>query len=98
MFKNFLMDETGAELAEYAVAVALLVAVALVVYKVLGQGISDANSTSWATSSTVAQSATKNVPCRTRRYGFGGRDSDRCTTTCSTRCPSGETIASAARS
>lgn len=44
MFKNFLMDETGAELAEYAVAVALLVAVALVVYKVLGQGISDANS------------------------------------------------------
>jgi Flp pilus assembly pilin Flp len=44
MLKNFLMDETGAELAEYAVAVALLVAVALVVYKVLGQGISDANS------------------------------------------------------
>lgn len=44
MLKNFLMDETGAELAEYAVAVALLVAVALVVYEVLGQGISDANS------------------------------------------------------
>jgi Flp pilus assembly pilin Flp len=44
MFKNFLMDETGAELAEYAVAVALLVAIALVVYQVLGQGISDANS------------------------------------------------------
>lgn len=44
MLKTFLMDETGAELAEYAVAVALLVAVALVVYKVLGQGISDANS------------------------------------------------------
>jgi Flp pilus assembly pilin Flp len=44
MLKNFLMDETGAELAEYAVAVALLVAVALVVYNVLGQGISDANS------------------------------------------------------
>lgn len=44
MFKNFFMDETGAELAEYAVAVALLVAVALVVYQVLGQGISDANS------------------------------------------------------
>jgi Flp pilus assembly pilin Flp len=44
MLKNFLMDETGAELAEYAVAVALLVAVALVVYQVLGQGISDANS------------------------------------------------------
>jgi Flp pilus assembly pilin Flp len=44
MLKNFLMDETGAELAEYAVAVALLVAVAIVVYEVLGQGISDANS------------------------------------------------------
>jgi Flp pilus assembly pilin Flp len=44
MFKNFLMDETGAELAEYGVAVALLVAIALVVYQVLGQGISDANS------------------------------------------------------
>jgi Flp pilus assembly pilin Flp len=44
MFKNFLMDETGAELAEYAVAVALLVAIALVVYQVLGQGIADANS------------------------------------------------------
>lgn len=44
MFKNFLMDETGAELAEYAVAVALLVAIGVVVYSVLGQGISDANS------------------------------------------------------
>ena len=43
MFKNFLMDETGAELAEYAVAVALLVAVALVVYQLLGQGIYDSN-------------------------------------------------------
>jgi Flp pilus assembly pilin Flp len=44
MFKNFLMDETGAELAEYAVAAALLVAIGMVVYSVLGQGISDANS------------------------------------------------------
>ena len=44
MLKNFLMDETGAELAEYAVAVALLVAIGVVVYNVLGQGISDANS------------------------------------------------------
>ncbi len=44
MLKNFLMDETGAELAEYAVACALLVAIALVIYSVLGQGISDANS------------------------------------------------------
>ena len=45
MLKNFFMDETGAELAEYAVAVALLVAIALVVYQVLGQGINDANET-----------------------------------------------------
>ena len=44
MFKNFLMDEAGAELVEYAAAAALLVAVALVIYQVLGQGISDANS------------------------------------------------------
>jgi Flp pilus assembly pilin Flp len=44
MLKNFLMDESGAELAEYAVAVALLVAIGVVVYNVLGQGISDANS------------------------------------------------------
>ena len=44
MFKNFLMDENGAELVEYAAAAALLVAVALVIYQVLGQGISDANS------------------------------------------------------
>jgi len=40
----FLSDERGAELAEYAVAVALLVAVALVVYKVLGNAINDENS------------------------------------------------------
>jgi len=44
MFKNFLMDETGAELAEYAVAVALLVAIGLVVYSTLGSGINTANS------------------------------------------------------
>jgi Flp pilus assembly pilin Flp len=45
MLKNFLMDETGAELAEYAVAVALLVAIALLVYTTLGKGINDANVT-----------------------------------------------------
>lgn len=44
MFTQFLLDETGAELAEYCVAVALLVAIALVVYQVLGQGIADANA------------------------------------------------------
>jgi Flp pilus assembly pilin Flp len=42
--KTFLADEQGAELAEYAVAVALLVAIALVVYKVLGTAINDENS------------------------------------------------------
>ena len=40
----FLSDEQGAELAEYAVAVALLVAIALVVYKTLGNAINDENS------------------------------------------------------
>jgi Flp pilus assembly pilin Flp len=56
MLKNFLMDETGAELAEYAVAVALLVAVGIVVYEVLGQGISDANS---QTGSAIKNADTK---------------------------------------
>ena len=41
---RFAKDEAGAELAEYAVAIALLVAVAIVVYSVLGQAISDQNS------------------------------------------------------
>jgi Flp pilus assembly pilin Flp len=44
MYLGFLKDEIGAELAEYAVAVALLVAIAFIVYQVLGQNISDANS------------------------------------------------------
>lgn len=42
--KSFIKTETGAELAEYAVAVALLVAIGLVVYAVLGNGINDQNS------------------------------------------------------
>jgi Flp pilus assembly pilin Flp len=37
--KNFLQDEQGAELAEYAVGVAILVAIALVVYRVLGNAV-----------------------------------------------------------
>lgn len=41
---RFLIDEQGAELAEYAVAIALLVAIALVVYKTLGTAINDQNS------------------------------------------------------
>ena len=37
--KKFLQDEQGAELAEYAVGVAILVAIALVVYRVLGNAV-----------------------------------------------------------
>ena len=44
MFKSFLKDETGAELAEYAVGVALLVAIAVVVYTVLGDAIFNSNT------------------------------------------------------
>jgi Flp pilus assembly pilin Flp len=40
----FLRNEQGAELAEYAVGVALLVAIGLIVYKVLGNSINDKNS------------------------------------------------------
>ncbi len=43
MLKNFLKDETGAELAEYAVGVALLVAIGVVVYQVLGDAINASN-------------------------------------------------------
>ncbi len=45
MLKKFVQDETGAELAEYAVGVALLVAIGIVVYKVLGNAVNDSNST-----------------------------------------------------
>lgn len=41
---RFIRDETGAELAEYAVAVALLVAIGVIVYKTLGMAINDRNS------------------------------------------------------
>jgi Flp pilus assembly pilin Flp len=37
----FLRDDQGAELAEYAVGVAILVAIAIVVYSVLGRAIND---------------------------------------------------------
>lgn len=40
----FLQNDRGAELAEYAVGVALLVAVALIVYEVLGDAIVDENN------------------------------------------------------
>ena len=39
--KSFSKDESGAELAEYAVACAILVAIAIVVLQVLGNAISD---------------------------------------------------------
>ena len=42
--RSFLSSEDGAELAEYAVGVALLVAIALVVLKVLGNAINDENN------------------------------------------------------
>ncbi|HEX6717280.1 MAG TPA: hypothetical protein VF088_09215 [Pyrinomonadaceae bacterium] len=41
---TLIKDERGAELAEYAVGVALLVAIGIVVYKVLGDGINDKQS------------------------------------------------------
>ena len=43
-FLNLVKDEQGAELAEYAVAVALLVAIAVIVYQLLGKAINDSNS------------------------------------------------------
>lgn len=41
--RRFLFSEDGAELAEYAVGVALLVAIGLIVLKVLGNAINDEN-------------------------------------------------------
>jgi len=37
--RNFLADDQGAELAEYAVGTAILVAVAIIVYKLLGDAV-----------------------------------------------------------
>lgn len=54
MLKAFLKDETGAELAEYAVAVALLVAIGLVVYKTLGTAVNQSNSTSGSKMQTAS--------------------------------------------
>ena len=39
--KIFYADESGAELAEYAVACAILVAIALIGFNILGQAIND---------------------------------------------------------
>ena len=43
--KAFLNDDRGAELAEYAVGTAILVAVAIIVYKILGDAINVKMST-----------------------------------------------------
>jgi len=39
--ENFLRDERGAELAEYAVGTAILVAIAIIVFQVLGDAINN---------------------------------------------------------
>jgi len=39
--KDFLAAEDGAELAEYAVGTAILVAIAIVVYAVLGEAVNN---------------------------------------------------------
>ena len=41
LFREFYSDESGAELAEYAVACAILVAIAIIVLNVLGQAIGE---------------------------------------------------------
>ena len=56
-FLNLVKDEQGAELAEYAVAVALLVAIAIIVYKLLGNAINDENSGTAAKVSTAVTDA-----------------------------------------
>ena len=40
-FKQFLKAEDGAELAEYAVGTAILVAIAIIVYAVLGDAVNN---------------------------------------------------------
>jgi len=52
---EFMRNETGAELAEYAVGVALLVAIAVVIYQTLGDGIANRNS---GTAAQVENAAT----------------------------------------
>ena len=39
--KSFLQDENGAELAEYAVGTAIVVAIAILVYQVLGDALNN---------------------------------------------------------
>jgi len=48
--RSFVNDEQGAELAEYAVGTAILVAIAIIVYKVLGYAAIGMRSNSFMTS------------------------------------------------
>lgn len=41
LIKEFFKHDDGAELAEYAVATAILVAIAFIVYNILGQAVVD---------------------------------------------------------
>ena len=41
LIKEFLKEDDGAELAEYAVACAILVAIAFIVYQILGQAVTN---------------------------------------------------------
>lgn len=41
ILKDFYRDDRGAELAEYAVACAILVAIAIIVYNILGQAVAN---------------------------------------------------------
>ena len=56
---SFMTDEHGAELAEYAVGVALLVAIGVVVYSTLGVAINDENS---GTAAKITDAANKTFP------------------------------------
>ena len=60
-FKNriyrFVKEEQGAELAEYAVGVALLVAIAVIIYQILGDAINDTNTGTAARVSSATWSA-----------------------------------------
>ena len=57
--KTFIGGETGAEIAEYAVAAALLVAIGLVVFAVLGDAIGDQNA---GTGAKVLEASGKTFP------------------------------------
>ena len=57
--KGFVTNEQGAELAEYAVGVALLVAIGVVVYSTLGVAINDENT---GTGAKIVEASDKTFP------------------------------------